>query len=195
MRQLSRHNAMSTMISGALVIAMLGACRPKSPEAPPASATATAALPAEVTVTEAAPPADEAPMDQSPELRAMLLASSTSKLGVPVDLRYSFDGAVEAGRPVTLHIAAIPRAEGSNLSVTIKEDPGIQASAAPITAQKASAGTAYRRQLSVTRLAGGPAELRVLVTMDMPIGQAHSWFSVPLNPPASATKQDPVKMQ
>jgi hypothetical protein len=203
MRELSRKNAISAVIGGALLIAALGACRPKSPETPPAPAppppetvaipevtisgpAGTAATPAMPADVAAATQADDATKEQGPELASMSLASTTAKLGVPVDLRYSFDGAVEVGRPVTLHIAAVPRAAGSNLSVTIKEEPGLQASAAPITAQKAGAGTAYRRQLSVMRLAGGPAELRVLVTMDMPIGQAHSWFSVPLAPPVNA---------
>jgi hypothetical protein len=35
----------------------------------------------------------------------------------------------------------------------------------------------------------------VLVTMDMPIGQAHSWFSVPLDPPASANSKAPLTTQ
>jgi hypothetical protein len=79
--------------------------------------------------------------------------------------------------------------------VSIKDVDGIQAVAAPITAQKASAGTAYRRQLSVTRLAGGPSELRVLVTMEMPEGSAHSWFSVPFQPSARAVKGATVEQQ
>jgi hypothetical protein len=124
----------------------------------------------------------------------MALASTSTKLGAPVDLRYSFDAPVEAGRPVTLHLAAVPRAGGSNLTVSIKEEAGIEAAAAPITAQKASAGTAYRQQLSVTRAANGPAELRVLVTMDMPIGQSHSWFSVPFTTGTAAGKKTTVEM-
>lgn len=212
MRDLDRKNAIPAVIGGALLIATLGSCRPKGPETPPeptppptetvaipevtitgtADAAAVPAMPADVV---AAAQADNATKDRGPELASMSLASTTSKLGVPVDLRYSFDGTVETDRTVTLHIAAVPRAEGSNLSVTIKEEPGIQASAAPITAQKASAGTAYRQQLSVTRLAGGPAELRVLVTMDMPIGQAHSWFSVPLAAAAGGNQKSTLTTQ
>lgn len=116
----------------------------------------------------------------------MTLATSSSKLGVPVDLRYQFDGAVEPGRPVTLHLAAVPRVPGTNLSVTIKESTGIRATASALAAQKATVGTAYRQQMSVTRTAEGPAELRVLVTMDLPEGSAFGWFGVPL---ATAAEQ------
>jgi hypothetical protein len=68
---------------------------------------------------------------------------------------------------------------GSNLAVSIKEAPGVSTTAGELRAQKATATTAYRRQLSVTKLADGPRELRVLVTMDMPTGSAFGWFSVP----------------
>jgi hypothetical protein len=105
---------------------------------------------------------------------------ASSKLGVPVDLHYQLDGDIQPGRPVVLHLAAVPRIPGSNLNVTIKETAGIQATGAPVAAQKANAGTAYRQQLSVTRTAEAPAELRVLVTMELPEGSAFSWFGVPL---------------
>ena len=49
----------------------------------------------------------------------MSIAHSGSQLGVPVDLRYEFDGEVQTGRPVTLHLAAVPRVSGSNLQVSI----------------------------------------------------------------------------
>jgi hypothetical protein len=109
----------------------------------------------------------------------MQSAQGSSKLSVPVDLRYQFDGPVRDGQPVTLHLAAVPRVAGSNLAVSIKEAPGVSTTAGELLAQKATATTAYRRQLSVTKLAGGPRELRVLVTMDMPMGSAFGWFSVP----------------
>lgn len=217
MRHLSRNHTFPAVATSVLLVVALGACRPKSPETPPAPTPPApeAAAPAEAAATapttpNVAQPA-EAPVEsvaggkatasakpaaaQAPELANMTLATTSTKLGVPVDLRYSFDGAVEAGRPVTLHIAAVPRAAGTNMSVSIKEEAGIEASAAPIEAQKVSAGTAYRQQLSVTRAANGPAELRVLVTMDMPIGQAHSWFSVPLTPRAAGGSKQVAETQ
>lgn len=134
-----------------------------------------------------APSATAALMTREPELSAMKLATpESSKLGVPVDLRYSLDGAVEPGRPVTVHLAAVPRVEGTNLNVSIKEDPGLQFAAAPFVAQKASSSTAYRQQLSVMKLATGPAELRVLITMQVGETSAFSWFGVPLTAEAAA---------
>lgn len=211
MHQFSRKRFIPAVVTSVLLVAALGACRPKTPETPPAPTPPApeAAAPVEEaatgsTATDGAQPA-EAPVApasggnaaavEGPDLATMTLASTSTKLGVPVDLRYSFDGDVEAGRPVTLHIAAVPRAAGTNLSVSIKEEAGIQAVAAPIHAQKASAGTAYRQQLSVTRAANGPAELRVLVTMDMPIGQAHSWFSVPFTPRAAGSAKSVAESQ
>ncbi|HWL62803.1 MAG TPA: hypothetical protein VNQ32_08400 [Steroidobacteraceae bacterium] len=110
-----------------------------------------------------------------------LALPASSKLGVPVDLHYQLDGAAEPGRPVTLHLAAVPRMAG-NLSVSIKEAEGLQATVAPMTQQKAAAGTAYRQQMAVTRTANGPQEVRVLVTMETPEGSAFSWFGIPLTP-------------
>ncbi len=84
-----------------------------------------------------------------------------------------------AGQPVTLHLAVVPRVAGSNLTMSIKREPGINAIASELTAQKASASATYRQELSVTKLAGGPSGLQVLVTMELPEGSAHSWFNIP----------------
>ena len=122
----------------------------------------------------------------------MKLAVVSQKRGVPVDLHYQFDEAVKNGRPVTLHLAAVPRVEGTNLVVSIKEDPGVLAAASPLLAPKASAATAYRQNLPVTKLGNAATELRVLVTMDTPEGPAFSWFGVPLVEAPPADKQEPV---
>lgn len=111
----------------------------------------------------------------------MRMAVASSKMSVPVDLRYQFDGDVQTGKPVTLHLAAVPRAEGSNLQMSVKDTDGIVTSGSASGAQKALAGTAYRRQLSMTKLTSAPSELRVLVTMDLPEGSAFGWFGVPLD--------------
>jgi hypothetical protein len=201
-----------------LLALLLAACgRPRTPgEETPAPATPppqAAALPVPtqeipvVTVSAPTPAAAPAPAskpapaaqpaaDAEPAVATMRLATASSKLGVPVDLRYQFDGATGEGQTATLHLAAVPRVAGSNLTVTIKDVPGIHTSVGEIRAAKASMATPYRRQLAVTRERGGPAELRVLVTMDMPEGQAFSWFSVPLeNAPAATGKQAPVRME
>lgn len=211
-----RNHSFSKGSSAALGVAVLAmafaACRPKPPESPPAptppppavSAPAGASQPAP-DVTSTAPAtvaagvrpattgvrsAAAATLTKVPELSAMKLAAASSKLGVPVDLRYSFEEAVQPGRPATLHLAAVPRVAGTNLSVSIKDDPKIPlVAAAPFGAQKATVATAYRQQLSVTKLAGGPSELRVLVTMEVGEGSAFSWFGVPFEAAAATPAQ------
>jgi len=132
---------------------------------------------------------------QEPPLASMALATVSSKLGVPADLRYSFDGDATTGQAVTLHLAAVPRVAGSNLAVSIKQVRGIRTSVQEYRADKVIATTAYRRQLTISRDADGPAELRVVVTMDMPIGSAFSYFSVPLAPVKPAAKDAPIEMR
>lgn len=186
------------LLAGAIV-----ACRPKPPETlptPDPPAPELGALPdasagegALAEVGAGAGPVDaagavatpatgaSARASAAPDVSKMALARAvSSKLGVPVDLRYQFEDAVEEGRPVTLHLAAVPRVEGSNLTVSIKESAGIEAHSAPLSARKADASAAYRQQLSVTRHAGAPEEMRVLVTMDVAEGSAFGYFSVPM---------------
>jgi hypothetical protein len=104
-----------------------------------------------------------------------------AKISVPVDLRYSFDGAALPNQPVTLHLAAVPRVAGTHLQVSVKPVEGLQVAAGPLAIQKANAASAYRQQLSITRGATGPANLRVLVTMDMAEGSGFGYFTIPLD--------------
>jgi len=207
-------------VGGAILLAALlaGCGKPKTPgeetplpATPPPQAAAAAApapvrdipvvvvtAPAQAQARAPAPgsPAQAAPGSGEPAVSSMQLATPVSnKLGVPVDLRYQFDGEALDGQTATLHLAAVPRVAGSNLAVTIKDVPGIHTTVGELRASKVSVATPYRRQLAVTRDAGGPAELRVLVTMDMPEGSAFSWFSVPLGNAPAAGKQAPVRME
>jgi hypothetical protein len=197
-----RHNAgIATVL--ALLLAGCGKSMPTptvpEPTVAPAPAPApapTEAVPAPV-ATPPAPaaavlPASPAPakvVSNEPDLADMKVAQGSSKLSVPVDLRYRFDAPLRPGEAVTLHLAAVPRVAGSNLVVSIKEVPGIRTTVGELRAQKATATTAYRHQVSVTKFAEGSRELRVLVTMDMPVGSAFGWFSVPFEAmPASGKK-------
>lgn len=154
---------------------------------------------------EAPPPTDPSPApkptaNNEPPLESMKSARPPAKAGVPVDLRYSFDGDPATNQPVTLHLAAVPRAAGSNLGVSIKTVPGIQVAAAgTLSAQKANAESAYRQHFSVTRQASAPAELRVLVTMDLPEGTGFGFYSIPLDggtvAGSKSQKQDSVKQR
>ena len=85
---------------------------PASPElAPPDETPAVPAQPA----TDAPAPADPYPVAKpisaanQPPLESMTPARVTGKIGVPVDLKYSFESPPRAGQPATLHLAAIPR--------------------------------------------------------------------------------------
>jgi hypothetical protein len=185
-----------------------------APEASPPSPSGDApapGLPPEQTTTpeddatapaqpapDAPPPVESSPAPKptsvaEPPLDAMKLARSNAKIGVPVDLRYSFDGDALSGQPVTLHLAAVPRVAGTNLEVSLKAVEGLQSSIGTLSVQKAAPATPYRRQYAVTRQPSGPTEIRVLVTMGVGQGSAFSWFSIPLDGGIAAGKQDSVK--
>lgn len=125
----------------------------------------------------------------------MSLAIPSAKLSVAVNLRYTFDGPVIANQPVTLHLAAVPRVEGTNLKVSVKEVSGLQVSAGSLNVQKATVSSVYRQQFAVTKLAGAPTDLRVLVTMDSAEGSAFGFFSIPLDGGTISQKQDSVKQR
>jgi hypothetical protein len=124
-----------------------------------------------------------------PGLESMQTAAPSAKLSVPVTLRYSFDGEVLPGQPVTLHLAAIPRVAGARLQVSVKPVEGLQIASGPVQFQKVNASTAYRQQLSVTRGAAGPDGIRVLVTMEMAEGSGFGYFTIPLASGITAQKQ------
>jgi len=182
-------------------------------DAPEATPDATPAAPADPTSAPAAPaqPAPEppAPTDPSPApkptaatadpaVSTMAAARPGAKMSVAVDLKYRFDGAVTEGQPATLHLAAIPRVEGTNFNVEVKAAPGLEISHGMLSAHKVEAAGVYRQQLSVTRRAAAPANLRVLVTMDMPEGTAFGYFTIPLDAARdgnTAQKTDSVKQR
>jgi hypothetical protein len=178
--------------------ALLAGCGSRQPETPeplqPAPADPQTTEQPEVAAqpdAAAATLADSKPArpaaGSEPELSGMKVAQVVSdKTGVPVELRYQLDGDAMAGQPVTLYLAAVPRVEGTNLSVSIKAEPGLEFPKETLNAQKAQVATAYRKQVRLTRLSGGPQELRVLVTMDFPIGQGFTWYTVPLAGSASS---------
>jgi hypothetical protein len=162
----------------------------------------TPAAPAQPTPDAPPPPEPSAvpkPAAKEPELDSMMLAKASAKLSVAVTLRYSFDGEVSANQPVTLHLAALPRVEGTNLKVAVKEVSGIQLADGPISLQKAGSAKVYRKQVSVTPLAGSPSELRVLVTMNVGSDLGFGYFTIPLSGTqtagTNAQKQESVKVR
>jgi hypothetical protein len=202
-----------------LLAAVLAGCgksaEPEAVPAPPpapAESIAPATVPtdsANPTETPAAPaqPTPEAPPPKEPSavptptsnfepaLEGMSVAKASAKLGVPVDLRYQFDGPVLPNQPVMLHLAAVPRSAGTHLTVSIKPVTGLRMDAASLTVQKASVDGVYRQNLSITASEGGPAALRVMVSMDVADGSGFGFFTVPLRSGTSAQKQDSVKQR
>jgi len=157
---------------------------PQTTAAPGPAVQADAAA-ATVTAQKLSPPA----ASREPELADMKVAQVVSeKLGVPVELRYQLDGDAMAGQPVTLHLAAVPRVAGANLTMSIKQESGIAFAKDELHAAKVDAATPYRQQLQLARQVGGPAEIRVLVTMDFPIGTGFTYFSVPLGGGSAQSK-------
>jgi hypothetical protein len=177
---------------------------PAIPDAPPPAealpapedAPASPAQPAPDAPSPTEPSAVPKPTAASePSLESMSLATPSAKMSVAVDVRYSFDTEALPGQPVTLSLAAIPRVNGSNLSMSVKDVAGVQLAAGPLKLQKSDGPVVYRRQVSVTRGADSPAQLRVLVTMDYGSGSGFGFFSVPFGSGTNAQKQDSVKQR
>jgi hypothetical protein len=135
------------------------------------------------------------PTSVEPSLDAMRAATPSAKMSVPAELRYQFDSDPLLNQPATLHLAVVPRVAGTRLNVSIKAVEGLQVAAGPLQLQKVAASSAYRQQLSVTRLSAAPENLRVLVTMDLPEGKAFGYYSIPLTSGKTAQKQQSVKQR
>jgi hypothetical protein len=215
------HRIVSASCSAAmaLLLTLAGCNRPPSevpapspPESPapdstpvpgPGADAAPTESPAEPSQPDASPPpptepsAVPKPTATEPALESMRVARTGAKISVAVDLRYQFETEPQAGQPVVLHLAAVPRVGGGNLRVSVKPAEGLQLAVAegPLQVQKATPSGVYRQQMSVTRSAAGPASLLVLVTMDMAEGRAFGYFSIPMTPGTSAQKLDSVKQR
>jgi hypothetical protein len=129
-----------------------------------------------------------------PAVESMRAATPGAKMSVAADLRYSFDSDVAAGQPAMLHLAAVPRAAGVNLRVSVQKADGLQIAPGPVRLQKSSTTDVYRQQVSVTKLAGAPAEMWVLVTMETAEGSGFGYFSIPLAG-TNAQKEDSAKQR
>jgi hypothetical protein len=219
-----------TRIPALLLALSLAACKPHQPqELPPPPASPDNPVPAPAAPVDTAPrpagdpagtpaapaqpaPAAPPPTDSSPAPKptasatpppavdSMARARPSAKMGVAVDLRYQFDGAMVEGQPTTLHLAAIPRVTGSNLNLHVNPARGLEISRGTLSMQKVDAAGVYRQQVSVTRRTAAPATLRVQVTMDMPEGTAFGFFTIPLDAGRfqdgnTAQKSDSVKLR
>jgi hypothetical protein len=123
------------------------------------------------------------------------IPARNSKMGVGVDLRYSFDGAVLADQPVTVHLAAVPRVGYSSLEVAVQDTRGYRLASTPLHVQKASASGVYRQQFSMTKVASDPEPLRVLVIAEMGENSAFGYFTIPLPDGINPQKAESVKLR
>ncbi|MEO8064353.1 MAG: hypothetical protein ABI821_16580 [Pseudomonadota bacterium] len=212
--------AIRTLAGTTLLVALLAGCghsaTPEAVPAPPPAAAETpmttspdAQMSANPTEVPGAPaqPAAAAPPPQEPaatptpaasnepKLDSMSAAKASAKISVPVNLRYQFDGPVLPNQPVMLHLAVVPRVAGSKLTVSVNPVAGVRMDAAALTVQKVAADGVYRQQMSITAADSAPAELRVMVTMDMDQGKAFGFFTVPLAGGTAAQKQNSVKQR
>ena len=121
------------------------------------------------------------------------MAHAQAKLGVAVDLRYQFEGAVAANQPVTLHLAAIPRVAGTNLKVSVKKVRVSSSRPGAVHAQGRAPRASIASSCRSSARAAAPATIRVLVTMDVPEGAGFGFFSIPLDGGTNPQKSDSVK--
>jgi hypothetical protein len=147
----------------------------------------------ETAATETA--ATAAPAKQDPPVESMLPAIPSAKMGVAVDLRYSFDGEVLPNQPVTVNLAAVPRVAGGTMQVSVQQAPGLQIASAPLSVQKTNASGVYRQQFSLTKLAATAEPLRVLVKLQMGEQSGFGYFTIPLDPGTNAHKPESVKQR
>jgi len=156
--------------------------QPPAPTVPPEDAPAAPAQPAPDAPPPTEPSAAPKPTAAAdPSLDSMRVAAPNAKMSVAAELRYQFDGAALPNQPVTLHLAAVPRAAGSMVSVSVKQAAGLDIVGGDMRQQKTQGKEVWRKQFSVTRSANSPAELRVLVTMESSAGSSFGFFSVPFD--------------
>ncbi|HEY8508266.1 MAG TPA: hypothetical protein VIL32_07920 [Steroidobacteraceae bacterium] len=129
--------------------------------------------------------------DPVPDLASMQLAVPSSKVGVPVEVRYQVVGTPARNQPATLHLAFVPQVPGKGLKVEFppSRDVAIETGGSTMTVQKATPEDVYRKNLLVTPLAGDAAQVRAMVWMEVEGGRIYfSIFQIPVGTPASGAE-------
>lgn len=219
MRTRNSDGSIRLAASAALLAMILAGCDKPAPQVTPEPATQPAPAPAPAPATPEALPSETPPAPSpdappptepsavpkpasspapvtEPPVETMLAAIPVrnSKIGVGVDLRYSFDGAVLTNQPVTVNLATVPRVGYSSLKVTVQEAPGYLLASTPLNVQKASASGVYRQQFSMTKVSATPEPLRVLVIAEMGENSAFGYFTIPLPDGTNPQKTESVKL-
>jgi hypothetical protein len=116
-----------------------------------------------------------------PPLEQMQLAHRSSKVSVPVDVRYQLRAAATRDQPVGLDLAFVARVPGQNLKVEFPQAEAvtIDLGSAPLMHQKAEENGVVRRSLIVTPRSE-QGEVRVIVSMDVEGGRYFGVFTIPV---------------
>ena len=114
-------------------------------------------------------------------LEQMKLAERSSKVSVPVDVRYSLRGTPQRNQSLGLELAFVARVAGQNLKVEFprEQSVSIASGAASFAQQKADPEGVVRRSLVVTPHTDQGA-VRVLVSMDVAGTRSFGVFTIPL---------------
>jgi hypothetical protein len=117
-----------------------------------------------------------------PAIEGMAPAQPSSKISVPVDVRYQLSDPTLQDLPITVQIAVVPRVAGENLRVEFPDSPSVsvQSGGGASVEHKVEAAGIYRRKLSITPRTATGAAMRVLVSMDAEGGRYFGIFSIPL---------------
>lgn len=146
-------------------------------EAPDADATQAGGTP-----KQAATPKPSAAAAAAEATRGMVSGvTNTSKPGAPVDLKFELKARPEAGQPLPIEIALVPRVASESLRATFIATDGLTVhSGGPAEYAKAQAAAVYRHTLTVVPREDGVYYLSAIVLMDMPNGPEARTFSIPV---------------
>ncbi|HRX90961.1 MAG TPA: hypothetical protein P5528_16090 [Steroidobacteraceae bacterium] len=135
----------------------------------------------------AEPPADALRAAPADGLRPALV---DGKIGAPVDVLYRIEGEVLPNQPVAVQLVLTPRVAGSNLKVEIADraDLALTKETLTLSRSKTTAGTQFRRSLSITPAADKLADLRIFVSIEIEDARYSSYFRVPLTADSTARK-------
>jgi hypothetical protein len=120
-----------------------------------------------------------------PDINQMSVAKQSSKVSVPIDVRYQISGAPSANKSVSVSLAFIPKVAGSDLRVEFPRSETVSVSETDeVMVQKADAKSVHRHNLVVTPTKGDAGEVRALVSMNVEGARYAGIFVIPVGPSA-----------
>jgi hypothetical protein len=116
----------------------------------------------------------------APDVVHMKAAKQIGKQGVPVDVRYAYNGAPKNGS-ASLQLAFIPRVQGSALRVEFPRSESVSIGETDeLHVQKVAPASVHRHNLVVTPLKADAGEIRALVSMEVEGGRYFGIFVIPV---------------